>query len=83
MWFTVEWRIDNVPERALHLDSKTLKKVIRSSNRYSASKSARTIAIVSAAGLSLVALAGPAALAAAATAGSVSPFSGLAIDTMR
>jgi hypothetical protein len=74
VWFTVEWRIDNVPEKTLHLDSKTLKKAVRHSNRYSASKSARTLAIVSAAGLSLVALAGPAALAAAAAAGSVSSF---------
>jgi len=70
VWFTVEWRIDNVPEATLRLDSKALKKAIRQSNRYSASKSARTIAIVSVAGLSLVALAGPAALSAAAAAGS-------------
>jgi len=59
-----------VPEATLRLDSKALKKAIRQSNRYSASKSARTIAIVSVAGLSLVALAGPAALSAAAAAGS-------------
>lgn len=72
VWFTVEWRVDNVPEKALKLEGKALKNVIAHSNRYSASKSARTIAIVSAAGLSLIALAGPAALAAAAAAGSVS-----------
>jgi len=78
VWFTVEWRIDNVPERTLHLDSTALKKAIRHSNRYSASKSARTIAIVSAAGLSLVALAGPAALAAASAAGCTTAASLLA-----
>ncbi|KAF8320605.1 uncharacterized protein EI90DRAFT_2606340 [Cantharellus anzutake] len=65
VWFTVEWRIDNVANSV-----QSSKKAIKNSNRYSASKSAKTIAVVSAAGLSLVALAGPLALSAAAAAGS-------------
>lgn len=70
VWFTIEWRVDNIPPQTLHADRKILKRAIAHSNRYSASKSAKTIAIVTAAGLSLVALAGPAALSAAAAAGS-------------
>ena len=67
VWFTVEWRVDNVPASV-----ESSKKAIKHSNRYSAAKSAKTIAVVSAAGLSLVALAGPLALNAAAVAGSAS-----------
>ncbi|KAF8323302.1 NAD(P)-binding protein [Clavulina sp. PMI_390] len=78
VWFTVEWRVDNVPQRALTLDGRTLKRVLAHSNRYSAAKSAKTIGVVSAAGLSLVALAGPAALTAAAAAGSTTAASLLA-----
>jgi len=71
VWFTVEWRVDNVPPS---LDSSgntaTKLKAIKRSNRYSAAKSARTIGIVTAAGLSVVALVGPMALSTAAAAGS-------------
>ena len=63
--------MDNVPPS---LDSSgntaTKLKAIKRSNRYSASKSARTIGIVTAAGLSVVALVGPMALSTAAAAGS-------------
>ncbi len=65
VWFTVEWCIDNVPAA-----TERSKKAIKHSNRYSAVKSARTIAIVSAASLSLAALTVPLALNAAAAAGS-------------
>ncbi|KAF9512764.1 hypothetical protein BS47DRAFT_1345002 [Hydnum rufescens UP504] len=72
VWFTVEWRIDNVPPSLETEETATKLKTIKLSNRYSAAKSAKTIGIVTAAGLGLVALAVPAALSTAAAAGSTS-----------
>lgn len=76
VWFTVEWCIDHPPHKGGKGESKS------KGNRFSAAQSARTIMLVSAAGLSVVALAGPVALSAAAAAGSATAASLLASSSV-